>query len=170
MVPFQKGTQKFHETNFQLDEIYISPPGASGRFPGEDSAETPCHFCSIYYSILFQYYHLVFVGKTHCFHKLQRQTGKKSASKHIADLKETHQIKLLKNFQDSAFSVGISKKHPFKISTTPKLPPPPPHLVSLKGIPWQLRIPFPSFQIRQGALSVGWKTRCRGPEPGVTDM
>ena len=26
------------------------------------------------------------------------------------------------------------------------------------------------LSIRPGALRVGWKTRCRGPEPGVTDM
>lgn len=38
MVPFQKGTPKFHETNFQLDEIYITPWSVR-EIPGEDSAE-----------------------------------------------------------------------------------------------------------------------------------
>ena len=181
------GVLQFHETNFQLDEIYITTLARQGdswgRFrwntgemkDGEFHQKYLANQWKTYYANIFTHQFLLkwkywnnmvwrqtfvtfvqyiipyysniitcfFVGKTHRFHELERQTGKKSPSKHISDLKETHQIKLLKNFQDSVVSVGISKKHPFKISTTPKLPPPPPHLVSLKGIPWHLRTPLP---------------------------
>lgn len=93
-----------------------------------------CHFCSIYYSILFQYYHSSFVGKTHCVHKLQRQTGKSRHSNIFLTSKKPIKPNSWKLSRLCCFSwnfqkTSIQNQHNTQTTTTT----PAPHLVSLTG-------------------------------------
>lgn len=166
MVAFQKGTQKFHETNLQLDEIYITPWSVReiswGRFRWKwrmvsfiKNTWQPNK--KTYYAKILT--HLFLLKWTYWNNMVWRQTfvtfvqyiipyysniitrlllGKHIAFTNFKDRLEKVAIQtyfwpqrnpsnqIPENFHDSVVSVGISKKHPFKINTTPKLPLPPP--------------------------------------------